>query len=202
MNTSDYRSYLDEAFIERKINKATLFKNKQRKEELIQLLQDHTTAKEIIQKAAIITQQHIAIHFSDIVTKALAAVFPDPYEFKIRFVQRRNVSECDLLLVRDNEEYKPLDSCGYGVADIASIALRFAYVLISGKRKLILFDEPGRFVSKDLMPYLARLIQHLSTELNIQVLIVTHSDILAECGNRQYRVTKYKGTSRIKQITI
>jgi len=43
-------------------------------------------ARAFVQKVAEDTQKRIEFQISNLVSTALAAVFPDPYEFKLRFV--------------------------------------------------------------------------------------------------------------------
>ena len=61
-------------------------------------------ARGVIQAVAEQTQQHIEIQISTVVSSALAAVFPEPYEFKLKFVQRRNKTEADLLFIKNGNE--------------------------------------------------------------------------------------------------
>ena len=70
--------------------------------ESIRLLYRHEEAKEIIRSVGQKTQEQLSFHISDITTLALEAIFADPYELKVEFVQRRNKTECDLLFVRND----------------------------------------------------------------------------------------------------
>lgn len=171
-------------------------------ESKLNMLEDLEEVRVIFQKAAQITQQQISFHIENIVSHAMAAVFDDPYDFKVDFVTRRNVTECDLMFVnKDGAEMKPLDSCGYGAADIASLALRVAYWKMSdGVRNTLILDEPTRNLSLDKQPLASRMIRELSKTLNIQFLIVTHSKALAAEAEKKFEVTRKQTVSRIKEI--
>lgn len=171
-------------------------------EELLTHLENLEEARIILQKSAQITQKQLSFHIENIVSHALAAVFDEPYEFKVNFVTRRNYAECDLVFVDENgTEMKPLDSCGYGAADVASLALRVAYWNLSeGVRNTLILDEPTRNLSLDKQPLASMMIKELSEKLGIQFLIVTHNKALAEQADTVFEVTKNFNGSTIKEI--
>lgn len=171
-------------------------------EELLTHLENLEEARIILQKSAQITQKQLSFHIENIVSHALAAVFDEPYEFKVNFVTRRNYAECDLVFVDENgTEMKPLDSCGYGAADVASLALRVAYWNLSeGVRNTLILDEPTRNLSLDKQPLASMMIKELSEKLGIQFLIVTHNKALAEQADTVFEVTKNSNGSTIKEI--
>src|SRR5665647_570626 len=65
-------------------------------------LRRHEQAQEIIKTVAKATQSQLQFHISDITSLAMEAVFNDPYQLKVEFVERRNKTECDLLFLRDD----------------------------------------------------------------------------------------------------
>ncbi|MFU8773573.1 MAG: hypothetical protein ACNA8H_14295 [Anaerolineales bacterium] len=157
-------------------------------------------ARSLIQKAAQLTQEKLSSHISDLVSLALRSVFPDPYEFQVVFENRRNSMECDLNFVKDGHEYKPLDSCGYGAADIASFALRVAYWSLGDTRPLLIWDEPFRQLDKKKQPLAAEMVKRLSQELGLQIIIITHSEELAECADKVFNVTIKGGISKVRAV--
>lgn len=160
---------------------------------------NHTEARALFQRAAEITQEKLAIHLSDLVSLALKTVFKNPYKFKVEFISKRGSTECNLFyLDKQGNEYSPLNSCGYGAADVASLALRVAYHSLGNTRPVLVFDEPLRHLSTDLMGKASELIENLSKELGLQFIIITHSEELAHCANKTFVVTQEKGISKIK----
>src|SRR5512133_3529542 len=71
-------------------------------------LRYHEQAREVIREVGLKTQQQLQFHISDITSLALEAVFEEPYQLKVEFVQRRNKTECDLKFVRGPSELDPL----------------------------------------------------------------------------------------------
>lgn len=167
---------------------------------LMESVSDFETSRSILQKASQITQEKLSFHVSNVVSNALAAVFDDPYKFKVDFVTRRNVTECDLLFVRNDNDMPPLDSCGYGASDIASLALRVAFWKLEGNAAdTIVMDEPCRNLSLDKQPLASEMIKQLSEMLGLQFIIVTHNTALSEYADKVFEVKhdKYSTVSEV-----
>jgi len=164
-------------------------------------LNDLEEARQIFQKAAQVTQSQLSVQIQNIVSSALAAVFKEPYKFIVDFVPRRNTTECDLLFEKNGKRKSPLDSCGYGAADIASLALRIAYWKLDDEaRNVLVLDEPTRNLDLNKQHLASMMIKNLSKmEGGLQFLIVTHKVPLAESADRQFSVTK---TNEISQVTL
>ena len=56
-------------------------------------LLQHEQAREVIRTVGADTQNQLSFHISDITSLALEAVFNEPYELEVEFVQRRNKTE-------------------------------------------------------------------------------------------------------------
>lgn len=134
-----------------------------------------TTAKHI--------QQKVHERISSVVSSCLKAVFDDPYQFEIVFETKAGRTEAKIQFVRNEMCVDPLSSSGGGVVDVAAFALRIAALSLRrpAMRKVLIFDEPFRFVSAEYRPRVRILIEKLAEEFDIQFIIVTH---LAElrCG--------------------
>lgn len=164
-------------------------------------LRKHEQALEIVKLVGLQTQQQFQYHISDMVSMALDAVLPEPYEMKVEFVERRNKTECDIYFSRDGKDIDPLTASGGGAVDVAAFALRIAsWIMMSPRsRNTIILDEPLRFVSQDMQERASKMIQELSNKIGIQFIIVTHDDILASHADRTFSVTNKKGFSKITQ---
>lgn len=154
-------------------------------EQQIDVAQDNlVNAQEAIlfvQQVANETQIHFAGILSNLVTKALHDIFPEPYEFRIEFESKRGQTEASIKLIREGKSaIDPMDASGGGVVDVVSFALRIAFFLLTSPkpRKVLILDEPFKFVSRDLQPRIGALITELSETLGIQFIIVTHEEDL------------------------
>ena len=160
-------------------------------------LEDCQKARAVVQTVAEQTQRKIEYHISKLVTMALASVFPDPYEFALRFVPRRNKTEADLLFLKNKNEGDPIDISGGGALDVASFALRVAIWSIKPTRNTLILDEPGKFISRDLQSKFSDMIKHLSNKLGIQFIIVSHVPEITESADMIFNVTNHAGESTV-----
>ena len=155
----------------------------------------------IIQHVAQETQKQIEYHISALVTSALEAVFPNPYEFRVEFVQKRNKTEAVLRFMDGKQEIDPMTAAGGGVVDIAAFALRIAMYSISqpSPRSTIVLDEPFRFLSSNLQPKAGQMLKELSKQLHLQFIIVTHNTNITDAADRIFTVKKMAGVSVVEE---
>ncbi len=163
-------------------------------------LRRHEQAREVIREVGLKTQQQLSFHISDITSLALEAVFNDPYELKVEFVQRRNKTECDLLFVRGDMEVDPIESSGVGAVDVAAFALRIASWSMTNPhtRNVIILDEPFKHLSVDLQDRASAMIKEISEKVGLQFIIVTHDPTLASYADRVFEVKIKNGISFVK----
>ena len=199
MTIQQLRSKLDQQKgqklqIEKSLETAKIdFRNNQRS------LHRHEKAREIVREVGLKTQQQLQFHISDITSSALEAVFVDPYELQVEFVQRRNKTECDLSFVRGNLEIDPIEASGVGAIDVASFALRIASwsMMRPRTRNVIILDEPFRYLSENYQEQASLMLKELSQKLGLQFIIVTHEQVLTEHADKIFEVSIKKGKSII-----
>lgn len=138
-------------------------------------------AQEIVQTFCQSMQEKTYSGISQLVTDCLQSVFPDPYVFKLEFDKKRGKAEARPIFLRAGEEFDPMNECGGGVIDVVAFALRLATLRPkAGELRQVLFlDEPFKHVSKNYSERLAKLLETLSKELGIQIIIITHNEDLA-----------------------
>ena len=154
----------------------------------------------IIQQVAQSTQKNIEYRISEIVSLALDAVFDDPYQFAIEFVQKRGRTEAEIYFMKNGEKFYPMDDSGGGAVDVASFALRVALWNI-GKpktRNTILLDEPFRFLSKDLQSRAGDMLSEISKKLGLQFILVTHVEDIVSSADKEFVIAKNKKGSYLK----
>lgn len=155
-------------------------------EELIkteQHLADATEAQEAAQIVAQAIQQQAHTRIAGVVTKCLQTVFtgPDTYAFKINFERKRGRTEAELLLLKNGHEIKdPLNADSGGVVDVAAFALRLACLVLAKPklRKVVILDEPFKFVSREYRENVRLLLEKLAEDFGIQFIMVTHIEEL------------------------
>jgi len=155
----------------------------------------------LFQKAAEMTQKQLEFHISGLVSTALAAVWDDPYEFKVEFIQRRGKTEADLWLIRNGSKIKPLDASGGGVVDILSIALRMAFwSLTKETRPLLILDEPFKHLSNNLQSKASAMLRMISKKLKLQILMISHIEELVANADRVFWARLQNGRTLITMM--
>ena len=162
-------------------------------------LRIHDEARIVIQKAAQIAQKSLEDHVSNIVTKALTIVFLDEAKpFIAQFIRRRNTTECDLHFESNGNLLDPLDSCGFGEADVVSFALKLAYLALGTKRRCLIVDEPFSNLDGERLERASDMMKALSKELGVQMIIITHETALIASCDKRFHVTMRNKRSTVK----
>jgi DNA repair exonuclease SbcCD ATPase subunit len=143
-------------------------------------LRNQRRAQQIAQQVAQQIQNAAHSHIADMVSQCLT-VFDQPYAFRVRFVRLRGRTEARLTLERDGLIIDdPLHSSGGGVVDVAAFALRLSCLVLQrpAPRRLLVLDEPFRFVSRSYRTQLRDLLVTVARRLGVQVVLVTHDPLL------------------------
>lgn len=145
-------------------------------------------AQVFIQAVAKATQDLVKIRIEDLVGSTINTIFPDRYEFEILFETRRNKTETDIVLKRNGRKIDPLKRTGGGVSDIISFAIRVIALMMSGRRKTLILDQPFKNVSEDLLPITYEVVKELCNDLGIQIIAVSHDPNMIEIADKVIRV--------------
>lgn len=139
-------------------------------------LANYEAAMAVARSVAVQMQAAAHVQITTLVNRCLEAIFPDPYEFRIVFEEKRGKTEARLVFVRDGLELDPLTMAGGGVVDVAAFGLRLAALALSrpALRRVLVLDEPWRFLSVQYRPAMRALVLALATELGFQFVYVTH----------------------------
>jgi len=159
----------------------------------------HEQAREVVKEVGLKTQNQLSFHIGDIASLALEAVFEEPYELKVEFVERRNKTECDIYFLRDGERVNPTDASGGGAMDVAAFALRVASwsMTTPRSRNTLILDEPMRFLDKDRQYQASKMIKEISDRLGVQFIIITHEATLTEAADKVFQVQIRNGKSNV-----
>ena len=152
----------------------------------------------ICQSVAKKTQDSLSVQLDSLINLALETCFPNQYKFKTSFIENRGKTELQFVLTdkitgKDNDDI--IDGFGGGLIDVVSLALRLCLHTLEGSSKLVVLDEPFKFLSQDLRSKAANLIQELSHKLDLQFIIITHIPEIADVGDRLFEVKKIDGIS-------
>lgn len=201
---SFYRDKIGELRGRRDFLKEKIAEAEGRSSVLIQRGLDIEKAQVFIQQTAKATQEQLQYRIEDIVQLALDAVFPDEYLFRVIFEIKRGKTEARMCFLKNDIEVDPLDAAGGGVSDIVSFALRLAVWSLGHTERVVILDEPFKYLSKDLQPRAGEILKKLSNKLKLQVIMVSHIEDMIGISDRIFSVAlKESGEwkkSKVRQI--
>jgi len=148
-----------------------------------------------------VTQEGIIHYIEGIMELALQYVHGEQYSARLIYEMKRNQPEVRIMILKDSIEMSPKFSCGIGVVDVASFALRLALWSIIEPRTapVIVTDEPFRHISgEDQVIKAGMMVKKLASELGLQIIIVSGKKGLVEHADRVFGVSIEKGVSSVK----
>jgi DNA repair exonuclease SbcCD ATPase subunit len=178
------RKLIEKDILEQQISNLKQEKEKQTKRHLAAI-----KARKLINIAAQNTQTNLKEYITKIVNLALQSVLPDPPVFSIDFVERRNKTECDLMLDGDRDTS---ENYAGGERDIVSFALRCIVLSLKQNRRTLFLDETFKNLSVDYHQAAAVMIKELSEKLKIQIIMVSHIPGLIQSADKIFKL-KRKG---------
>jgi DNA repair exonuclease SbcCD ATPase subunit len=149
----------------------------------------------LLAKASEYARTQLKTRIEETVTAALRGVISDDLSFRIVLGDRANqpTAEWEVVSCYGDTQIanSPEDARGGGIVDVVSIALRLALMELARPKPggPLILDEPGKMISAEYAPNLARFLQEYARKTGRQVLMVTHNDALAEVADRSYRVS-------------
>lgn len=201
MSSSQYRQILTQHTTKYSMLCENQAQQKKNFDKFVTEIEALTDARTVVNNVMIATQISISSFIEEVVSLALKTVFGNEYGFKVQYEIKRGKSEANLFVLKGDEMLNAEDSCGGGILDVCAFALRTAlYALADPKPEPVLvFDEPFRFVSKDLSESCARMVKEVSDLLGVQILMVSHNQDLIESADKAFRVTQVDGVSEVKE---
>lgn len=131
-----------------------------------------------VKALAIKVQHQCQARISLIVTRCLETIFGDSkYTFVLVFEEKRGQTEARCVLQdAEGNEYDPIASTGGGVMDVVTFGLRLACLMLQKPEaeRVLIMDEPMKFLSKEYRAPMLGLLEALATESGIQFIMVTH----------------------------
>lgn len=197
MNLATVKSDLNKKIAERDFIQKVIDDDKEKLERMKNDLEIIMKAQAFVQSVAQSTQSQLSIEIESIVNLALQAVFPNQYSFKLNYEMSRGKTEARFILLDDkNNPIDPLNSLGGGCCDVVCFALRVALFALSNKEKVIVLDEPMKFLSQSLRERCSELIKTFTDKLDVQIIQVTHIPEFEQNAN-VIRIRKTKGVSEV-----
>jgi len=89
----------------------------------------------------------------------------------------------------------PLDSFGGSIVDTLSVALRAAYLILLGKPRILILDEPYRNLAAEYVGEIKQFLRYLVDKQSFQIIMITHREELEEIADIIIRIKQDKGIS-------
>jgi len=156
--------------------------------------------RELVQRIAGDAQQQVQEMVSRLISKALAAIFPEPYEFRLEFEDRRNQIECTMYFKKGDHTTSVDNGMGGGVRDVAAFSFKLIYLGLKGSRPCLIMDEPFRFVSVNLQERCSATLKWMADNANIQIIMVSHLPEIIKSADRIFECVQVNGRSIVKQL--
>ena len=136
--------------------------------------------------------------FTSLVTEALTSIFEKDIRFNIKLYSYRNEPAIDVSVIEDNLEVDPQKSCGGGLNDIISFVIKIIFIYLKKSSKIIILDEPLKFLSRDYIEQSSNFIREISKRMNIQIILVSHKPDLEISCDKLINIEKNENRSIIK----
>lgn len=127
-----------------------------------------------------------------LVDYGVQVVFGPSYHFKVTSDLRGKAVRTEFWLVENDLTLPLLDATGGGVGDVVSFLLRVVILCLARpvQRRVLVLDEPFKFVSASHFQTLTGLLRELSDSLGLQLIMVTHKPELLDAATTIVRVQK------------
>lgn len=167
--------------------------------------------QEIVEKASLFLQSlsdtariQVVEKISGLVTEVLQAVKDKNLTFKMELGTERGQPDLKFYVIDSltGKEMDVLESCGGGIADLVSFALRVSLLLKwkPSLERVLICDEQLKFVSVQDQELAGEFIRKLSEQLGLQIIFISHSKTLAEKAHKTFEIMKENGISKVEVI--
>ena len=136
--------------------------------------------------------------FTSLVTEALTSIFEKDIRFNIKLYSYRNEPAIDVSVIENNLEVDPQKSCGGGLNDIISFVIKIIFIYLKKSSRIIILDEPLKFLSRDYIEQSSNFIHEISKRMNIQIILVSHKPDLEISCDKLITIEKNENRSIIK----
>jgi len=142
-------------------------------------------------------QQRVLSLCEQICSQGLSDVFETPTIVSFEQSITANNPSLELVVTQEGKARDPLTAYGGGLVEVLSLLLRvcFVHIMRSQYMPVLILDEPLGRLSKLRLPLVGEMLNRLSEELSIQIIMVTHhSDMLNFATVSYEAIASEKGT--------
>jgi len=199
-----YSEHLHRKQVEKEILESSIKESSRCVEELDAMICLHEQARDVLNASMILTQDKVKSFVEQIVSLSLSMVYGPDYSFEMETKISRNQAEICPWILKNGVRVSPRGEVGGGVNDIAAFALRLViYSLLRTSRTLtntLILDEPAKFLSRDKQLLFGQMLKKISEMLDVQIIIVSHSNGIIECADKAFVVKQDHSVSTVSVV--
>lgn len=186
------REQLEKQVEEQQERVATLFSTLDVTQETVQLLTALADQRRDYMKSKV----------EDLVTFGISAVFGIPYQFFFEVDENRGLRSMTPKVSLNGEVMDIVNAHGGGLVVVIGFLLRVVTLaLLGNKYKVMLLDETFSHVSEVYLEPLSMLIKTVTSRLGIQIILVSHQEILTAAADKVYEVRLVNGNAQVMDRT-
>lgn len=169
------------------------------------LMDKVTTCREafnFVNGLATTRRSSIKIKIESILSEAVCMIYGANHRVELAYSTKNNRSHMDIELVKNTpygEFKRTMEGFGGGVSDCISVPLRLLVLLGSRQTdKVCVLDEAYKHVDPERIENVAQFVQNISKKLGIQLILLSHHDIMQRYADVVYQIQDNNGKSSIK----
>jgi len=166
-------------------------------------LEDFARAQVFFSELAEQTQKQFREQVERLATAAVHSVFDRPYQVKLVSERKRGRMETEILIVENGEEFQPKGEMGGSMVDLLSFSMRIVLWSLQSprSRNTFILDEPLKFLGTgERLQHAGQMLSEIARSLQIQLIIVTHEQELAELAKTAYQITHDGKESHVRLL--
>jgi DNA repair exonuclease SbcCD ATPase subunit len=160
-----------------------------------------TASRELYQKGSTALRIRLSEKFSDLATKALRYIFQRAdIKFIVELDIKSNLPSAAFFVEVDGHKLDPKEAMGGSIYEVLGLCLRLVCLEVFDLKGPLILDEPLRSVDETNLKVAVDFIIQYCRETKRQLIIVTHNELIAKSGDKNFEVVQTNGTSYIKEI--
>lgn len=164
-------------------------------------------ARALLEQLTDAKREVVRSKIEDLVTHGIQAVFGSEYSFRIEQKTARNNVTFEYRIVHhfggQTRESGLRGYHGGGLVALVGFLLRVVMVLFihPPRRRILFLDETFANLDSDKRDPLARLLLELGQSLEIQFVLITHSEEYADVADKTYEIRQDSGGSKLLPVS-
>lgn len=177
------------------------------------LYTDLVKARFVITEVTRLTQERFKQRVEFLITMIIRSVFDRDFKFELIMEKKRNKLECRPVIKENGNEFDPKFERGGGLIDVISFAFRIVLWSLEKprSRNVFVLDEPFRFIGREMLKKVGKMLKKLSEKLNFQIIMITHEKALEDIADKTFyvrykdkksfiRIRNYENQEKIEKI--